>query len=442
MSLPVSIDAERFLLGALIRDGSPFPPGVSPRDFAEPKHQDVAQVIVDLEREQVARDEVTVTQRLRDVRSVVEAAYVSELTTIVGFSPINPAWAAEVRRQSDLRALRLAAAKALEHVDKPGVEPDLVAEYLQVEAQRVTARGQKHDGLEEMPLETLEAFDPAQDADSVIGNRWLCKGGSLLLVSQSGVGKSSFVMQFAVSLCVGRPFFGIRAKRPLRVLIIQSENDRGDTAESFQGVTGGLNLHEPERRDLYANLTIYRDATSVGDEFVAQLKRLTERHKPDVVVVDPLLSFWGIEAAAQEQVTEFCRHKLGPWLLSTGTILVAVHHTTKPKAAKDREAQTPADLAYSGAGASELVNWVREVGVIQRLAGEEPVFKFSLTKRRGRARMEDASGQRKGDIYIRHSRTPDVIRWEYATPEEAGLPSQPAPQTPRQSSVKGSPRAF
>lgn len=56
--------------------------------------------------------------------------------------------------------------------------------------------------------------------------------------------------------------------------------------------------------------------------------------------------------------------------------------------------------------------------------------------------MEDASGQRKGDIYIRHSRTPDVIRWEYATPEEAGLPSQPAAQTPRQSSVKGSLRAF
>ena len=162
--------------------------------------------------------------------------------------------------------------------------------------------------------------------------------------------------------------------------------------------------------------------------------------------MDPLLSYCGIEVADQRQVTEFCRHKLAPWLHKSGAILIAVHHTTKPKAAKDKEGMTVADFAYAGAGASELVNFMREVAVIQRMPGDEPVFKFSLTKRRTRARMEDALGTWKGDILIRHSKTPDTIRWEYATTDDAGEPSQApqgqtkaASQTPRQSSGKASP---
>lgn len=446
MPLPASIDAERFLLGTLIRDSIPFPPDLSPADFAEPKHQDIAQAVRDLEVQGTARDENTVTTFLRDVKSNVEPVYVNELTDIVGFSIYNPAWAVEVRRQSALRSLQLAAAKALEHVAKPGVEPDLIADFLTTEAERIRKRTTTESPLQRMDLADLEAFDPENDPDCVIGNRWLCKGGSMLLVSQSGVGKSSFVLQFVISLCVQRPFFGIRAKRPLRVAMIQAENDRGDVSQAFQSIVGGMQLVEPERRMLYENLHLYRDTTSTGDEFIQRLKDLTEMHQPDVVVVDPLLSYCGIEVADQRQVTEFCRHKLAPWLHKSGAILIAVHHTTKPKAAKDKEGMTMADLAYAGAGASELVNFVREVGVIQRMPGDEPVFKFSLTKRRTRARMEDALGTWKGDILIRHSKTPDTIRWEYANTEDAGEPpkasqgqTRPASQTPRQSSGKASP---
>lgn len=447
MPLPLTIDAERFLLGTLIRDSLPFPPDLSPADFAEPKHQDVAQALRDLEEQGTHRDETTVTTYLRDVRSTVEPSYVNELTDIVGFSAHNPAWAVEVRRQSALRSLQSAAAKALEHVSKPGVEPSLVADFLTAEAERIRKRGATDSPLVPMPLEDLESFDPDNDPDCVIGNRWLCRGGSLLLVSQSGVGKSSFVLQFLISLCTQRPFFGIRAKRPLRAVMIQAENDLGDCSQAWRSITEGLQLVEPERRMLHENLHIYRDTTSTGDDFIQRLREVTERHQPDVVVVDPLLSYCGIEVADQRQVTEFCRHKLAPWLYKSGAILIAVHHTTKPKAAKDREGMTVADLAYAGAGASELVNFVREVAVIQRQPGDDPVFKFSLTKRRSRARMEDAMGKWKGDILIRHSRTPDCIRWEYANTDEAGdqtsAPSQgqtrPSSQTPRQSNAKGSP---
>jgi hypothetical protein len=115
-------------------------------------------------------------------------------------------------------------------------------------------------------------------------------------------------------------------------------------------------------------------------------------------------------------------------LEETGAVLLAVHHTTKPRSSKDREGQTDADLAYAGAGASELVNYVREVGVLQRAQGSEPIFKFSLTKRRNRAGMKNIDGDFSHEIYVRHARDRNSIRWEYSTapeqPQEQEKPSK------------------
>ena len=181
---------------------------------------------------------------------------------------------------------------------------------------------------------------------------------------------------------------------------------------------------------------IYRDTTSTGPDFTAQLKDLITANQADMVFVDPLLSFAGIDVSDQEQASRFLRHDLAPILLETGAVLVAMHHTGKPKSAADKEGQTVADLAYAGLGSSEFTNYFREVAVLFRCQGDQPVYKFGLTKRRGRAGLQNADQDFAGEILIRHSRQQGVIRWEYAVPEE----SQPVHQTPRQSSVKGSPR--
>jgi hypothetical protein len=204
--------------------------------------------------------------------------------------------------------------------------------------------------------------------------------------------------------------------------MLQAENDLGDVAEAYQDITGGMDLYPPDQRNLDENLFIYRDTNSVGHKFLESMRTLIELHRADVILVDPLLSFAGIEVADQKQMTDFLRHGVAKVLEDTGCILVAIHHTTKPKSANDKEGQTIADLAYSGAGASELVNYVREVGVLVRQPGEAPVFKFSLTKRRGRAGMKDFRGEFKGDIMVRHSRVEGKIKWEYddgtLSPEE------------------------
>ena len=80
----------------------------------------------------------------------------------------------------------------------------------------------------------LDKFDTTHDPDNVLGNRWLCKGGSCLIVGQSGIGKSSFAMQMAINWALGKATFGIAPERPLKSLIVQAENDRGDIAEMLK----------------------------------------------------------------------------------------------------------------------------------------------------------------------------------------------------------------
>jgi RecA-family ATPase len=296
-----------------------------------------------------------------------------------------------------------------------------------------------------MPLSALRSFDAANDPTCLIGNRWLCKGGSLLLVSQSGVGKSSFTLQLLISLAVGRPFFGIKPKRPLRVVLAQAENDGGDVAEAFQSITDGMMLYPDEERLLEENLHIYRDTRSVGPAFIERMKELTIRHNADWFTCDPLMSFCGIEVSDQRQMTEFLRHGINPVLEETGAVFMAVHHTTKPRSAKDKEGQTVSDLAYQGSGSSELTNWAREVACLQRCQGDEPIFKFALTKRRGRAGLKDHADQFANEITIRHARQKGVVRWEYAVPEEATAAqtaTRPSQGRADSSPAKGSPRRF
>ena len=89
-------------------------------------------------------------------------------------------------------------------------------------------------------LDDLSTFDTTNDPNNVLGNRWLCKGGSCLFVGQSGIGKSSLAMQLAMNWALGRTSFGITPKRPLKSLIIQAENDFGDVAEMVQRCLKGM----------------------------------------------------------------------------------------------------------------------------------------------------------------------------------------------------------
>ena len=433
MTPPNNVPAERHLLGVLLREAFPLPGDLKPSDFFEPAHQDIVSAMLSLGADGIIADELTVSQRLRDMGSPIDAATVSLLVSDVGQSTYRP-------EHADLIADTAILRRALDAA-KQATDPDTLLDHYATLAE--TRKGRKKaGGPQRMDFDALLSFERKEDPSCILGShRWLCKGGSMLIVGQSGTGKSSLMMQAAVHWCLGRDFFGIKPAKPLRAVVLQAENDAGDISEALQDVIAGAYLDSQEKATLREHLAIFRDTVSTGTTFTAALRQLVIDQQADIVFVDPLLSFAGIDVSDQEQASKFLRHDLAPILLETGAVLVAMHHTGKPKAASDKEGHTVADLAYAGLGSSEFTNWFREVAVLFRCQGEEPIYKFGLTKRRGRAGLKDHANQFKGEIYIRHAAEKGVIRWEYSHP-----PSESDPEvTPRHSDsspAKGSPRRF
>lgn len=412
-NLPASLDSEKYLLGVIIRDAGHLPADLNASDFHEPVHQDIANAIKQLNIENILPDEITILQRLAVLGSPVTAYQVNDIVTCVGFNLYNHHWAESVKRTSKLRKLHSLAKQLQKLSEDPNINPHDISLMGLTALEAVQNDGNTKAYLpQKMELGNLMEFDRHNDPDNVLGNRWLCKGGSMLFSGQAGSGKSALAMMAAVTWCLGKPFFGIKTVKPLRTLIIQAENDAGDISESLQDLITGLRLSEFEKEDLKANMFIYREAVSTGEAFGRLLKELIKLHSADICYIDPMLAFAGIDISDQQEASHFLRGIIQPILNETGIILVMVHHTGKPKSKADKEGQTAQDAAYNYLGSSELANFFRESSYLVRCAGDLPVFKFGLTKRRMRSGMLDIYGNTTGEIYIRHSPVKGMIKWD------------------------------
>jgi phage/plasmid primase-like uncharacterized protein len=264
----------------------------------------------------------------------------------------------------------------------------------------------------------LLSFVAGEDPESVLGNRYLCRGGSCAIIGQTSAGKSSFGMQMAVYFALGLPFFGLKPIRPLKSVIVQAENDVGDTAEMFQGILIGSGICRPETPEenksviqrLEQNLVILRDQSHVGKQFSDYAKKVVELHKPDLFWIDPLLSFYGNDINNQQEMTSFLRGVLGPVSEETGVIWMLLHHTGKPSkdASKTQKNWSARDFAYLGIGSSELSNWARAIITISTVAEDE--FRVVFAKRGTRAGIVDEHGAFASEIYLAHSS--DNICWK------------------------------
>ena len=438
---PSALDAERHILAVSVAQGTPLPSGLLPSYFFEPKHQDIASAITGLIDEGVVPDELTVSERLRTLGSPVEAFEVSDLATTGAFIQPNPAWGDAVIKTFNLRKLAEQARAVLQVVGEHGADPDAILLAQEQLARSLQVRkGQPgvDNSTEYFDLDAMLAFDPKDDKTVLIGGerRWICQGYPFQIVGFSGTGKSSMAAHLAVNWAIGHAPWGLRPVRPLRILMVQAENDLGDASEAIIGATA--KLHESDRRLLKDNLIFVRQATKTGFAFVEYLGQMVEKHRIDLIIADPLLAYADFDIASQAETTAFLRGPGGvhEMLQRTKAALLYMHHTTKPKSADDLDGMTPQQLAYLGAGCSEWVNFARDSGYLFRTsrksADNRPVYRFGFSKRQSRSGLKDASDRFAGHIHLCHAEGGD-IRWEYAPPD---MDDQKAHSSP----AKGSPR--
>jgi RecA-family ATPase len=275
---------------------------------------------------------------------------------------------------------------------------------------------ESQDMPQEFPLQSIIDYDPENDPDNLIGDRWIRRGSSMLFVGQSGCGKSSMAFYQGLRWAIGSDWFGCQPVRPLKVAYVQAENDIADQHDALKGAAQmvfGSDWRNGLRR---ADMLFFREAVRTGVEFTTMLRRLIRKTKVDIVYIDPLLSYIGGNPSDIEVCANFTRHLLQPIMMETGVVIVLVHHFPKPKG-KDDKPESVADMAYSGFGSSDLTNWAREVIVLKEVGFNQPRrFMLGMAKRGDRSGLKDKNGNKTGSIVIQ--RGVGTISWDYAPPEK------------------------
>lgn len=434
---PHDPESERGLLGCILLDPdsamqAALEAGVTSDTFWATENALVWRAAHELKLDLHPISDVTVTAALRqngDLAKVGGPAYIGDLLGATPGATLAPYFIEQVRAKEDARRMLSGLEDALRTLRESPDGGGLSRVREQVE---LCTRRAERDSDTAYTFRELLGYDVDADPNALIGirhdgrpSRWICKGYGAWLIGPSGHGKSSLALQMGVVWCLGSELYGIRALRPLRVLMVQAENDIGDLAEGVQGIAKGMHLSDADTADLQDRLAIVTIRGKTHRQFCEGLQRRILAHRADIVIVDPLLSFAGIDVARQEQVTTFLRQCLDPVLHATGAALIGVHHTGKPKDQKSRVALTAMDHAYSGIGSSELVNWARAIMVIVPHEGGRGVptdYELKMAKRAERAGAVDLDGTPIRDIWLRHSTK--GICWE-----QQQSPEEPAPKT-------------
>ena len=276
-----------------------------------------------------------------------------------------------------------------------------------------------------------------QNPAALFRNGWLRKGGGAFLIAPSGVGKSVLTVQAAICWALGKPFFGICPVRPLKIVVIQAEDDREEVAEFRNSVRHGLTtdfgfddydirialgMEDPAT----ARVFFYKAVGKVGDAFVEELDTLLEM-EPDVdlVIVNPFQSYFGGDCGRNSELSRFFRTQLDPVIKDADDLgrdragIMFIHHTNKPPNDKDLRAEWGNDdfAQYIGAGGAEIVNWARVILSLMP-SGVPGVFRYICGKRWQRLDWVGLDGKPCKQKLIRHAEH-GCIYWRDATEDDA-----------------------
>ena len=256
------------------------------------------------------------------------------------------------------------------------------------------------------------------DVSILIGpGRFLCRDAICTVTGPSGIGKSTFITQLCIALACGREEFGFKPTKPLKILIIQCENDEGDVAEQRDGAIAGLQLIDTEINEVKQNVMVLRSNSMTGEEFIKLAVRPNLRQNQfDVLVIDPALAYLGGNAKEQEIVGEFLRTHLLKVLVEFNCACLLVHHTNKPPTHQGKVQWSGAD-SYLESGSAEFRNVARAAITLIPI-GVTGMYELCVPKRGGRLGWKNEAGEPTIKKFIRQS-TANRLFWEPATEEQA-----------------------
>lgn len=379
--LPHNDEAERAVLGALLRDPAALPVVaglLSREDFSQDAHQRIYATSLELHTAGQPIDVVLLCEALHRrkwLEDVGGPAYLGRLLDGV-VSTANVEYHARIIREKSQQRRLFHAANELIRDTRGGTPPEQLLEEMRRRLDEVACeRPAGHWAWSPIDSGTFAATDYRP---TWYVQRIFVKDQPLIVGGPPKSLKTSIGVDLAVSLAAGAPFLGrFDVCHPVRTAVLSGES-------------GAWTLQDLARRVAVAR---GRDLSLLGDGLLWQttLPRLTDRGDLrelsrglkasgiGVVLIDPL--YLALLAGAKDVNTSNL-YEMGPLLseiatacLRAGCTPVLVHHVTKPAAARD-DAPGLGDL--SGAGLGEFARQWMLLGRRERYVPGQP-FKLWLS---------------------------------------------------------------
>jgi hypothetical protein len=258
------------------------------------------------------------------------------------------------------------------------------------------------------------------DDDVLLGDALLCRGKCMVFVASTGIGKSTLLTQAAMFWATGRPdpALNLMPSVPLKILHLHAESDLRDIhrmrfrvlgspfwsaeaeaiARTEEAVSKVDQCFQRELASFYSGLpkegvqaelvmmasegvfVVYDELRTSGKRFIDEtLGALLEAHQPDLVILDPLLGFYGGDVNSQEESGQWLRCHLGPVLEKFGCGCILVAHTSKPSRERAPRGSLY-DYAYASLGSVEWSNYPRSILALEATKDPE-IFVLRAAKR-------------------------------------------------------------
>ena len=258
------------------------------------------------------------------------------------------------------------------------------------------------------------------ESQTLLGDRFLCRGSFMLFVGPTGKGKSSAIVQQDAYWALGRSAFDIKPNGPLKIATLQSENDQGDLTEMSRGSMNGLKTLDPqgltnEDIEQIANNTRIYHVIESGDivwDVAEELARGRNGWKPDIIRLDPLQAMSGLDFVKDTRELLAMINRINYITHKYGVAFCLNHHTTK-LTFEDIDKRGLTYAAYMSAGGAQLINAARCQLALLPLGDDMPRA-FSLIASKRERRLPDWDGRPERFF----CQSPHGIRWEDPTDDE------------------------
>lgn len=398
---PYSIEAEEHLLSCCLLDGmetierciASKLPGSA---FYSPANRLIFERLCEIQARTGAVDAAVLAEELKASRQLDGIGGFAYLAQISSRVPTTAQAQYFIDRVMELHVLREAIRRGTEIVERAYNYQEDILEFIDESRRSLDAVGRPPSAISK-PLNQFQ-IPEANDRSVLLGNRFLNRGDSGVLVSTSGVGKSSMSLQMAVTWALGLDAFGIKSNGPLKSLIIQSEDSEGDVAEVWESLRVAMELTPAQVAVVERSVIIVTDRINRGAAFIAHARQLVRKIKPALLWINPLQAFIDGDVTEARDLGAFLREGLNSLNEPPEFGTIIVHHTVKPPApsanAQDRKWS---ETMYDMAGGAEIINWARFIMSL-RATDKEGHFNLVLAKRGRRAgvtkKVEQGAGFR------------------------------------------------